>query len=546
MRFNVGDKVKVRDWEELEEVYGIQSGVIKVNFGYTEEMRDRFQGKELEIEVIDEEDQAIQVKDYPDFFLDERVLKYPDEPSTFFKKWETTGNQEAFEKANEFYENAYSRCGLNLGNLSKPINPEYAWEILRLLYLPVECTVDYIKSDEYELYKDIAYGLIAKSSISSELDNARLASMLCKSSDDFNCLALIEGKPNDDAVQALTDLDFTSLELSEDLAGRIKVADDHEYVVYIKENDVVIFTTYTGNEIVRGLYAILREVLHKPEIPGLKEALDAKNQEQMYKAVNDYLVDWDQKKADIEITCKIMELGDFYRRNEEESTRRTIEQGERRVRDLEADLREIHRQIKEARLRSIGLLGSDMEKNVQMFIEQMSSFKNRLTDLKIEDSVIKAVVVMPLTYWSEDEWSAVKHRYEGSRNYRSKLFMDIFEYRKYTLTFQQGFYFDFERNKVGKYNDYRAEKGIPNPHMYSYDCWGDNKHYIEQYMSEYDLTMAFGQVFSAISGINVSDSAVFDKLYSYLEYDEFTNIPCLKNNETGEIITIEQYAKSNS
>ena len=56
---------------------------------------------------------------------------------------------------------------------------------------------------------------------------------------------------------------------------------------------------------------------------------------------------------------------------------------------------------------------------------------------------------------------------------------------------------------------YVKQMGVPNPHHAIYNCWGDNKTPILKYNKEANYDLMIQQIISAISTINVVDSAVF-------------------------------------
>ena len=75
---------------------------------------------------------------------------------------------------------------------------------------------------------------------------------------------------------------------------------------------------------------------------------------------------------------------------------------------------------------------------------------------------------------------------------------------------------------------YVKQMGVPNPHHAMYNCWGDNKTPILKYNKEANYDLMIQQIISAISTINVVDSAVFKTFIDTLigatdDYDSYYN-----------------------
>lgn len=90
--------------------------------------------------------------------------------------------------------------------------------------------------------------------------------------------------------------------------------------------------------------------------------------------------------------------------------------------------------------------------------------------------------------------------------------------------------------------------GVPNPHIHFHNCWGQNKAHIVKALTECNLVMAYNQVCSALAGINVTDSTVYQAFAKVLattgQQREFNTIPCLRNNETGEVFSPKDWHQS--
>lgn len=133
--------------------------------------------------------------------------------------------------------------------------------------------------------------------------------------------------------------------------------------------------------------------------------------------------------------------------------------------------------------------------------------------------------------------------------YLQQLLKDIFINKKYDLLIESGMRLNTRRNSVTFVEPINVRNisgrdlyGIPNPHHKYYDCWGDNGPNIVQALIDKNYIAAITTCFAAISGLNISDTAVIEKLvHDELRY--YATTPCLKDKDTGEVINIDTYQR---
>lgn len=131
-----------------------------------------------------------------------------------------------------------------------------------------------------------------------------------------------------------------------------------------------------------------------------------------------------------------------------------------------------------------------------------------------------------------------------------QLLKDIFINGSHTLMIQSGVTFNLNQPAVAFVNplsvlnvmSVRELNGMYNPHHYYYNCWGDNQSIIVRALSDHDYITAILQAFAAIAGINVTDTAVVNKFVERA-IPEFRDTPCIRVNETDEIITFTEYSR---
>ena len=131
--------------------------------------------------------------------------------------------------------------------------------------------------------------------------------------------------------------------------------------------------------------------------------------------------------------------------------------------------------------------------------------------------------------------------------WKQQLMKDLFKEKKYTLRIESTIWMNISRGNFQYFTitnlvPMEALWGIPNPHHRYYNCWGDNQPNIHRAIQNTDYLTALATAFAAMSGINLSDTAVMQKFITEELY-EFHNVPCLENAETGEVITIDEYER---
>lgn len=187
--------------------------------------------------------------------------------------------------------------------------------------------------------------------------------------------------------------------------------------------------------------------------------------------------------------------------------------------------------------------------NLKTFIE---TCKNKIPYIRAADDQLTLTYTTELLYF---ESSLVDPYFTSTRSnvitnapsYIQQLIKDLFKDVKYRMLIESSILIEFipKRFRYTPVENVRtiAElKGIPNPHHKYYNCWGDNAPNINRALENYDYVTALTTAFAAMSGINLSDTAVLSK-FIIEELYAYKTVPCLKNLETGEIITIQEYER---
>lgn len=83
-----------------------------------------------------------------------------------------------------------------------------------------------------------------------------------------------------------------------------------------------------------------------------------------------------------------------------------------------------------------------------------------------------------------------------------------------------------------------ADIGILNPHLYHYQCYGQNASYINKALTDQDYILALEQSVACVGTLNFADGIVMQRLHSMLIHH---NTTCVQDTETGEFLTIQQF-----
>lgn len=250
-----------------------------------------------------------------------------------------------------------------------------------------------------------------------------------------------------------------------------------------------------------------------------------------------------------QLTETLTQAGAYGRQRIISRLQNQIDSKQNQVNSYLRTIQEHYESIRELRERLLGAQhtsGSEDE-----FSAFLTANADKITYAKLMDGYIYMRYRTPLLYWDEDVFKILR---ESSNSNplrpndaaKQQLIDDIFNTRRVVLWFDSAFRYNlantgFERRILeNEFNNVPTAKGLPNPHHYYYNCWGDNEPRIIDAQSKGDNVIAFAQIFAAIAGINLSDNIVLDKFIRD-EWSAFRRIKCLELKETNEFISIEAY-----
>lgn len=191
----------------------------------------------------------------------------------------------------------------------------------------------------------------------------------------------------------------------------------------------------------------------------------------------------------------------------------------------------------------------DKTKELRAFLE---SCGEKLTGLRFDSNRLYFAYRTELMYYEPE---LLQRYFDSTRSNCvtnasdaiKQLLKDIFINKKYKVMIESGAYIDLSNDRIAYIDPmnitHKPVIGIPNPHHRHYNCWGDNAPSITKALIDNDYIAAITIAFAAMSGINISDTAVLSKFIdSDIRYT-YKNTPFLKDTETGELISVAEYER---
>lgn len=186
-----------------------------------------------------------------------------------------------------------------------------------------------------------------------------------------------------------------------------------------------------------------------------------------------------------------------------------------------------------------------------------------MRDFQVHNNQISMTIVTNLEYYDPELLDITLTRNTNSYDdeMTNKFFRDVFVDEKYEYYVGQVYPFRLDEERISlpaqiTYNiDTSAQHCLYNPHIHYYHCYGSNEPEIMKAHKDKDLVGYVNAVVSSLKNVNFADSAVFSRWYrsirallygeTYDQYDitDYIRTAFLKDKETGEFISLEEYAR---
>lgn len=212
-----------------------------------------------------------------------------------------------------------------------------------------------------------------------------------------------------------------------------------------------------------------------------------------------------------------------------------------RVRDLDT----LYVALRDLQLRDSAQMWESIALSASEFIKYLTANEmDKITALQFGSGRLNVQLITKLAYW-EDKYflnyanshssNCVTDRTEPYKALLHNIFID----KTVEFMFHTGISITFNNNMVERYTAFNpvVEKsvGAPHTHIHYHNCWGNNEPLIKRALINQDYIIAWEQIKATLSGINITDTAVFRKFVEYQIVDQA--MPYLIIKATGEKIS---------
>lgn len=321
---------------------------------------------------------------------------------------------------------------------------------------------------------------------------------------------------------------------------------------YDRTTYVILNNLDTPNVIFKIATAIMLDLnLFKDDTEKFANAWLSGNADTVYDTVTNYYAEYKRNKALLQRIEAIEKLSKSMGDNRENEFKRRIQEIEERLNEAMNDIRTYTQRMDAVKGEYLLYKLEDDTKKTEELKTFFKSIGDKLNHVRFNDNKLSIVYRTKLVYFEPD----LLRRYLDSTRpncvtnaepYIKQLLIDIFLERKYDLLIETGAtLYTRDNNVVYMPPENTVEtrlSGIPNPHHKYYNCWGDNKPSIVNALINKDYITAISQVFAAMSGLNISDTAVMERFIRE-ELQQYSEVACLEDKNTGEVITISDYRR---
>lgn len=515
MKFKVGDVVKVKSWEEMEEEYGLdENGWIDVPYSFTSQMEEYFGNREATYtvkKVIGIEANIVVVDEDISFTLTEEMLRFADE------------EEEKVEERNPLID----------FDLSSYFS-EYVF------FDEIRANIDFMLSFGYgyrerEIIRNIFY-LFNASGLKTSVVTARSAEWFKRNNyciANSSSIGIAKDLPDD----ILNELEALNKE-REDFAlinfeDGVVVINNYGTIIFFKEwsSDkessvklIKVLHDQLGIEIDSELYEALLELDTKAIKEHLEPLLKRKEEEYQDKKRNEF---YDKVKT---------ALNDAQKERYESLVREL----KNKIDDYEERLKNLYLDLKEKQKDVIYLIHCGMNDKIKDFIEVLKNDKDSIVYYKTlrSGTEILLEIKTPLSFFEDEDWKLVKKGVLEKCEERYRGVVDAIFKRQVELMTDTAVLIRTNNYDVRFYEVEGYKYGIPNPHIYYYNCWGDNASIITKHLTNQDYAEAYMQIKASLSGINLTDGPVITRFVEGLA--DFSSIPCIRDFETNKTMTLEE------
>lgn len=328
--------------------------------------------------------------------------------------------------------------------------------------------------------------------------------------------------------------------------------DNNSGISYDRTTYVILNNLDTPSVIFKIATAIMLDLnLFKDDTEKFANAWLSGNADTVYDTVTNYYAEYKRNKALLLRMEAIEKLSKSMGDNRENEFRDRIQRIEEELNMAMEHIKTYTQRMNEVKGEYLLYKLEDDTKKTEELKTFFKSIGDKLSHVSFRDNKLSIVYKTKLVYFEPD----LLRRYLDSTrpncvtnaaSYIKQMLIDIFLERKYDLLIESGAVLYTRDNNITYMHPENTVEtrlgGIPNPHHKYYNCWGDNKPSIVNALINKDYITAISQTFAAMSGLNISDTAVMEKFIRE-ELQQYSEVACLEDKNTGEVITISDYRR---
>ena len=334
-------------------------------------------------------------------------------------------------------------------------------------------------------------------------------------------------------------------EVNKGLSTLLTSAPDH-IIRVIKEadNSYHIFTSEydwdLGRRIVSIIPLLYPDIILPEEVKEILKALGGNDYVKYVTLYNNYIAKLGIREA------KMKKALEKLSENMTAKQRRNLEENISSMKyDIDNYIKSIstsYNRLREYQMTLTGLLAQNTNTDLVEFVNYINRHKIvELVDIRDTSLILKASTTF--RYFDEVLLNKIMNNSRtdiGSDKYLKALFKAVFIDKTIKLHIQCYFKLNLSNRVVSRYTDRSVEATYYNqPHIYNFDCWGNNQAHIIKALNEHQYIAALEQSLAAIMNINFADSTVLGYFVREVS-DVRRNTPALELQD-GTRITFKQF-----
>lgn len=340
----------------------------------------------------------------------------------------------------------------------------------------------------------------------------------------------------------------------------------HTVRVYkVTDDKWSIITTHLDSTFLLRVLALIPILLPRYDTPMLRELAGAlvADDVTLFKSTCNKLLEtqWEEYSKNAKI-AKLYKQADEYTTHILHSHRTSQDSLRRQERELIGRLQDLYIAMADVDRKIFAITANDENNPLRQALDYIIPLKGvDITRIEYtnESCLLRISVCMTLFNWDVDAAETLINNtrynvFDSAGEHIKKVFKNILVEQTAKLWFTNNITYNVTNGEVYASTDTDTIKGVPNPHLYYFNCWGSNKASIVQATRNNNIDVALAYIVSACRSWNMHDGTVMDKMLKRIsdeideEYDEddddvniYIDTPCITVEDTDGLMTLREY-----